>query len=77
MNDLGPENLIQGSLFDTIDRKRSKKLMRVLDEINCGMGAGMIRYGAVGTGRCQSWKTSFKQRSKSYTTRWDNLLEVS
>jgi len=77
LNDLGPENLIQGSLFDSIDRNRSKKLMRVLDEINCGMGAGMIRYGAVGTDRGQSWKTSFKQRSKSYTTRWDNLLEVS
>ncbi len=76
LNDLGPENEIQASFFDTVDRSRSKKLMKAIDSINGDMGSGVIQYGSVGLSHNQSWKTSFNQRSGSYTTHWDQLLEV-
>ena len=76
LNDLGPESLVQASFFDTVDRIRSKKLMNAVDTINSDMGSGAIQYGAVGLSHNQSWKTAFNQRSKSYTTHWDQLLEV-
>ena len=77
LNDLGSEALIQANFFDTVDRIRSKKLMQALDTINSTMGSGVIQYGAVGLAHNQSWKTAFNQRSRSYTTHWDHLLEVT
>ena len=77
LNDLGSDEAVQASFFDTVDRVRSKKLMQAVDEINGDIGSGVIQYGAVGLARNQSWKTAFNQRSGSYTTHWDQLLEVS
>ncbi len=76
LNDLGPETAVQANFFDTVDRERSKKLMRTIDAINVDIGSDAIQYGAVGLGRDQSWKTVFNQRSASYTTHWDQLLRV-
>jgi DNA polymerase V len=76
LNDLGPEEEVQANFFDTIDRKRSRKLMQTIDEVNRNMGSDTLQYGAVGLSRNQSWKTSFNMRSKSYTTCWDQLPEV-
>ncbi len=77
LNDLGPETLVQANFFDTVDRSRSKKLMQAVDTINFSMGSGAIRYGALGLARNQSWKTAFNQRSRAYTTHWEQLLEVT
>jgi DNA polymerase V len=76
LNDLGPEDIVQASFFDTVDRERSRKLMQTIDGINSDMGSGVIQYGAVGLSQNQNWKTSFNMRSGSYTTHWDQLLEV-
>ncbi|MBN2809784.1 MAG: Y-family DNA polymerase [Deltaproteobacteria bacterium] len=76
-NDLGSETMVQANFLDTVDRPRSKKLMQALDLINEAVGRGVIAYGALGTGQRQSWKTAFNQRSRSYTTAWAELLEVS
>ena len=77
LNDLGSESLVQANFFDTVNRVRTKKLMKAVDEINGDIGSGAIQYGAVGLSRNQSWKTAFNQRSGSYTTHWEQLLEVS
>jgi len=77
LSGLSPENLVQASFLDVVDRERSKKLMRAIDLINDEMGAGVVQYGAVGCSRGQGWKTAFRHRSPSYTTRWDQLPEVS
>jgi len=77
LNDLGPEDAVQANFFDTLDRARSKKLMQTIDVINRDMGSGIIQYGAVGLSHNQRWQTSFNQRSRSYTTHWEQLLEVS
>jgi len=76
-NDLGYEELVQASFFDAVDRIRSKKLMKAVDVINGDMGSGIIQYGAVGLSHDQNWKTAFNQRSRFFTTHWDQLLEVS
>jgi DNA polymerase V len=76
LNDLGPEEAVQASFFDTVDRERSRKLMQTIDGINSDMGSGIIQYGAVGLSQNQNWKTSFNMRSGSYTTHWGELLVV-
>ena len=77
LNDLGSEELVQASFFDTVDRVRSKKVMKAVDSINSDIGSGVIQYGAVGLSHDQSWKTAFNQKSGSFTTHWDQLLEVN
>jgi DNA polymerase V len=76
LSNLGPEDAVQANFLDTLDRARSKKLMQTIDVINRDMGSGVIQYGAVGLSHNQSWQTSFNLRSGSYTTHWDQLLEV-
>lgn len=76
LNDLGPENVIQASFFDRVDRLRARRLMQAVDGINGYMGSGVIQYGAVGLSHNQSWRGSCDHRSGSYTTHWDQLLEV-
>jgi hypothetical protein len=48
LTELVPAQQIQLSLFDTKDRERSARLMTAMDYINAQMGAGTIRYAAVG-----------------------------
>lgn len=76
LHDLGAEGAVQANFFDQVDRERSQRLMRALDQVNRVMGSGALAFGAVGTGAGQAWKTAFNLRSKSYTTKWDQLLEV-
>jgi len=66
-----PQDKVQPSLFEFIDRPRRQKLMRVLDEINTKMPDHPLRYAA--TGIEQPWKTRFLRRSPRYTTHWDEL----
>ncbi len=75
-NDLVPENQIQSDLFDARDRNRSMKLMKALDNINIKMGSSTLKYAAQGLKQNQRWKTMFEHRSQSYTTNWNQLLEV-
>jgi DNA polymerase V len=51
--------------------------MQSLDIINTKMGSGTLKYAAAGLGHNQKWKTVFQRRSLSYTTNWNQLLEVS
>lgn len=77
LRELVRDTRIQADLFDTRDRKRSKKLMRLLDTINARMGSGSLKYAAAGLGQAQIWRTVFKKRSPNYTTDWRQLPGVS
>ena len=77
LKDLFYDCMIQNSLFDRIDRNRSKKLMKSVDDINRKMGKNSLVYAAEGIKRKDKNKASFMFRSPSYTTRWDSLPEVS
>ena len=66
----------QESLFDDPEaRVRSARRMAALDAINRQFGRDTLRSGASGTTR--PWGTRSKNRSPCYTTRWDELPEVS
>jgi DNA polymerase V len=74
LSDLVPEGQIQKSLFDNVDRLKSQRLMQVMDAINTRLN-NPLQWGAEGLE--QPWKVKFKRRSRSYTTRWNELLEVA
>ncbi len=72
LDQLVPEDRIQGSLFDDIpDRQRRRKLMAVMDAVNGRMSPGTLFPAACGLKR--PWSTQFQQRSPAYTTSWRDL----
>lgn len=54
---------------------KSKRLMKVMDQINARMGKGTIKLASEGTD--QHWNMKQGSRSQSYTTRWDELVAVN
>ena len=68
------ENKVQGNLFDTVDRVKSKQLMQAIDAINY-RGSCPVHWGAEGLHK--PWHTQFKHLSPKYTTQWDQLPMVS
>jgi len=75
LSDLAPASQLQSDLFDTKDRSKSKRLMQALDEVNDRFGSGTLAFAAAGIKR--PWKTKFNRKSPRYTTRWDELREVT
>jgi DNA polymerase V len=69
-----PENQVQISLFDTRRRELDVKAMRALDELNRRMGRDTVRVAVQGFGR--DWHLRQERKSRCYTTRWQELLEV-
>jgi DNA polymerase V len=74
LNALVPQDRVQGDLFDNIDRKKSRRLMKTIDTINTRSNCP-VRWAAEGLH--QPWKSKFKRKSPRYTTSWDELPEVA
>jgi len=75
LSDLVTANQIQYDLFDAKDRSKSKRLMQALDELNDRFGSGTLGFAAAGIKR--PWRTKFKRKSPRYTTRWEELKNVT
>jgi DNA polymerase V len=71
---LVPENQAQKGLFDNAQREKTARLMRTIDAINAKVDSP-LRFAAEGIN--QPWLVQFKKRSRHYTTRWDELLEIA
>jgi DNA polymerase V len=71
---LVPVSQIQADLFDSQDRRKSKRLMSALDSTNDRWGAGTLQYAS--SGITKAWKTQFHRRSLAYRTDWDELPVV-
>jgi len=71
---LVPEDQIQQSLLDSIDRAKSKRLMQAVDAVNTRLNCPLCW---AAEGLKQSWQVKFNRRSRRYTTRWDELPEVA
>ena len=69
--DICPANIIQGNLFDTIDRKKHHSLMVVMDKVNEYYGRNTLKIAAMGDG--QAWKIKQERLSPCYTTRLSDL----
>lgn len=70
-----PDQSIQGNLFRTDQNNNGRKLMDMIDNINFSQRDDVLKFAASGTAR--DWKMRQELRSKRYTTRWDELFEVS
>ncbi len=75
LGELVPEGNVQGNLFDEANRQKTKRLMQAVDAVNARLSHKPLRWAAEGIN--QPWRTKFTKRSKRYTTRWDELVEVA
>ncbi len=70
-----PDESIQGNLFLPESKNSERKLMDMIDNINFSQRDDVLKFAASGTTR--NWKMRQELRSKRYTTRWEELFEVS
>jgi DNA polymerase V len=70
-----PDDSIQGNLFLTENKNCERKLMDMIDNINFSQRDDVLKFAASGTTR--DWKMRQELRSKRYTTRWEELFEIS
>lgn len=75
LSDIVPENEIQGNLFYQRDSTRLKTIHQVMDKINKSEGRDTLKVAAQGF--CKKWKLKNTFLSKRYTTRFDELPEIS
>ena len=68
-----PSSAVQGTLFDTVDRPKHKKLMAAIDRINNQIGRESVKLVSQGT---ITGHTNREHLSPQYTTRWDEILVV-
>ena len=65
---------IQANLFLPDTKNGSRKLMDMVDNVNFSMRDDVLKFASTGTTR--DWKMRQELRSKRYTTRWNELMEV-
>jgi len=77
LSGLLPRGQVQVDLWEKegSDPERRRKLMQALDRVNARMGAGTVAFAAEGIHKV--WRMKSERRSKRYTTRWDELVEVT
>jgi DNA polymerase V len=74
LSGLVPDQSIQANLFLTDTKNRSRRLMEMVDNVNFSMRDDVLKFAASGTTR--DWKMRQELRSKRYTTRWNELMEL-
>lgn len=73
--ELSPENQLQTNLFVPEEKTlQSAQLMKSVDAINQKMGKNTVFFLACGTK--QDWKLKSAQKSKRFTTSWEELMVV-
>ncbi len=72
---LVPDESIQGNIFKKETENRQRMLMEAMDNINFSMRDDVVKYVASGLKR--NWKMRQEMRSGRYTTRWEELYEIS
>lgn len=70
-----PDNSIQGNLFLSETKNCGRRLMEMIDNVNFSQRDDVLKFAASGTTR--NWKMQQNFISNRYTTRWDELYEVS
>jgi len=69
-----PQEEVQMSLFDTIDREKRRNLMYSVDKINILMGKDKVRLASQGFKR--RWKLRQEKLSPCYTTQFADILTI-
>jgi DNA polymerase V len=80
LDDIRERGVTQGSLFDALPPERDlkrEKLMGVLDKANDKWGRGTLGIGSAGVKGEREWSMNRSMVSPRYSTRWDELREVT
>ncbi len=70
-----PDESIQGNLFRSENKNCERKLMDMIDNVNFSQRDDVLKFASSGTTR--DWKMRQELRSGRYTTRWDEIYEIS
>lgn len=70
-----PDSSIQGNLFLSEAKNCERKLMDMIDNVNFSQRDDVLKFAASGTTR--NWKMQQNFISNRYTSRWEELHEVS
>ena len=70
-----PDNSIQANLFLPETKNCERKLMDMIDNVNFSQRDDVLKFATSGTVR--NWKMQQNHISPRYTTRWNELYEVS
>lgn len=70
-----PDKSIQGNLFLSETKNCERKLMDMIDNVNFSQRDDVLKFATSGTVR--NWKMQQNHISPRYTTRWNELYEVS
>ncbi len=74
LSGLVPAQNRQLNLFETGTDVKHKKVMQTLDLLNKKHGYRLMKFAA--EGRFGAWQLQQTYRSKRYTTRWDELIQI-
>lgn len=76
--DLVPAQGEKQDFFDERDQPKQARLMKALDSVNAIYGARALHFGSLGDtgGRRPATAMRMAMKSPSFTTRWDQLLQV-
>ena len=69
-----PQEHVQGSLFDTVDRTKQSALMKAMDAINGKNGRGTLRVASQGA--IANKRSKREKLSPQYTTKWSDILKI-
>lgn len=75
LDELNPGQFRQTDIFKPRDYSKFEKLYKAVDSTNQHFGGGTIHF--LSTGIEKSWTMKMDYRSPRYTTRWEELAEVS
>ena len=75
LSNFSDEGRPQQDLFNPIyAQSKGQRLMKVLDGYNGSANSGQLFFAAEGLGK--PWYMKQSHRSRRFTTRWDELLEI-
>jgi DNA polymerase V len=74
LNHLRPADGLTARLFGNCEYERARRVMRAIDEINARHGRDTVRLGVADPGG--RWKTRALRRSRRYTTRLNEILNI-
>ena len=69
-----PQEQVQLSLFDKLDREKRKSINKAVDKLNATMGKDKVKLAVQGSGR--KWKLKQEKLSPCYTTLLSDMLKV-
>lgn len=72
--EVAPDNAIQQNIFDTVDRNKQQRLMKVVDKLNSGFTKNNLTLAIQGGRR--KWKLKQELLSPCYTTRLSDIIKI-